>query len=91
MANQVIGSALVGIGIIFDVIGLCFYVKTASKAKDLLNNVSGKVDAPNFKDILDAINKFLEYFAKLTTPVQIALLGSFHIVAGIYMFVKKPF
>jgi hypothetical protein len=32
----------------------------------------------------------MEYFTKLSTPVQIALLGSFHIAAGIFLLVKKP-
>jgi hypothetical protein len=91
MANQVIGSVLVGIGIIFDAVGLYFYIATANKANKLLTKVRGDEGKQlNLGDILDAINKFLDSFAKLTTPAQIALLGSFHIVAGIYMFVKKP-
>lgn len=90
MANQVIGYVLVGIGIIFDAAGLYFYITTADRANKLLTKLRGDVKPLNLGDILDAINKFLDSFAKLTTPAQIALLGSFHIVAGIYIFVKKP-
>lgn len=91
MANEYVGFLLLGIGIVFDLVGLYFYVITSRKANGVLESLKTSVKAANFQDILDAIGKILEYFSKLTTPVQIAVLGSFHIAAGLYLLVKKPF
>ncbi len=88
----IIGSVLVALGIAYCIIGAFFYCKTQKSVKKLFQALKDRLPTTqNIQDILDAIGKIVENFAKLTSPVQMSLLGTTHIAIGVYLLIQNPF
>jgi hypothetical protein len=92
MFSTVLGWILIGLGIASYVMALVILVKTlltrpAAKKAHTLSNP----DLEPVCDLLDKIVKLLESFAKLSVPVQWAVLGLLNIGIGAYLIASQPF
>ena len=93
MISTVIGWILVLLGIIAYVGALIVWLRSQ------FASVATMVATPRFKDpdleliaqVLDKLAKVLDSFARLSVPVQWALLGLAQIGIGSYLIINKPF
>ena len=89
MLSTIVGLVRLVLGIACYIVALWVWLKTSIKAPDVRVGTKGVAD--DWKAILEAVAKILEQFAKLTAPVQFALLGTLWIGAGLYILANKPF
>ncbi len=90
MLSTIVGLVLLVLGIACYVVALWVWFKTSIKAPDTRISAKDRDMADNAKAILEAAAKLLEQFAKLTVPVQFALLGTLWTGAGLYILANKP-
>lgn len=91
LVNWLIGGIILVFGLVFDFYGLYWYQKIAKSAeKEVIKLRSVQENADKKGAIIEELTKFMEFFSKLSAPVQFAVLGSFHIAIGLYLIIKKP-
>ncbi|MFZ5915615.1 MAG: hypothetical protein ACOYZ7_01625 [Chloroflexota bacterium] len=92
MVSSVLGWLLVALGIASYVAGLALFIRSqiaqpAALRAQSLNDANLEV----FKELLDKLSAILESFARLSVPVQWAVLGLLNIGVGAYLIANRPF
>lgn len=94
--SVVIGGFICVLGLVFDIFGIVYYHKIYAKAGSAIESLKvlmaqkTPADATLIKGASDTFNSAMEYFSKLSAPVQFAVLGTLHIAAGLYLIIIKP-
>jgi E3 ubiquitin-protein ligase DOA10 len=92
MVSAILGWLLVVLGIVSYVTGLVMFVR-AQLARPVVVSAQALSD-PNLeviKEILEKLDSMLASFAKLSVPVQWAILGLLNIGVGAYLIANRPF
>ncbi|HEX8139354.1 MAG TPA: hypothetical protein VF544_17460 [Pyrinomonadaceae bacterium] len=91
MNSVTLGWALVVIGVLTYLIGfiasIVMFVKRGGESRGLPAGADLKAVA----EVLDKLAEVLDKFAKLSVPIQWALLGMLNIGIGAYLIANKPF
>lgn len=92
MISSILGWLLIVLGIVSYVTGLVMFVR-AQLARPVMVTVQALTDAnlQVIKEILERLDSMLANFAKLSVPVQWAILGLLNIGVGAYLIANRPF
>jgi hypothetical protein len=90
MFSLILGWLLVALGIVSYVAALVILFRSQS-VRLPETDTSKEANLALVCDLLDKIAKVLENFARLTVPVQWAILGLLNIGIGAYLIANRPF
>lgn len=90
MFSLILGWLLVALGIVSYVAALVILFRSRS-VRLPETDTSKDASLELVCDLLDKIAKILENFARLTVPVQWAILGLLNIGIGAYLIANRPF
>ena len=87
MASQIAGWILFGVGLIIYAVVIWGRIRRLLAGESLANHLG----LDTIKDLTDAIAKLAEVFARLSEDMQLLVLATALLAAGLYLLTVRPF